>query len=139
MRKHIWKKAMVWFLCGVLFYPLIELLWRGHTHWSMALAGGACTVLLLFWNGLFFSLPRLLRALVGGALICTVEFLLGVVLNVFLGWAVWDYSGLSFHIMGQVSLRYFLLWCGVSYLLTFLFDRVWAVDDIREKIFRAAV
>ena len=135
----VWMKTVVWFLCGAVIYPVIELLWRGHSHWSLALAGGACTVLLLFLNGLFPALARPVRALIGGGLICTVEFLFGAVFNLLLGLAIWDYSGLSFHIMGQVSLRYFLLWCGFSYLLTFLFDRVWEATDIREEIFRAAV
>ena len=68
-----------------------------------------------------------------------VEFLFGVVFNLFLGMAVWDYSHLTYHLLGQVSLRYFFLWSGLSFGLTYLFDRVWAGDSIREKIFRAVV
>ena len=128
-----------WFLCGAILYPAVEVIWRGYTHWSMSLAGGACALLLLYLNGLFSGLARPFRALLGGIVICLVEFLFGVVFNLFLGMAVWDYSDLTYHLLGQVSLRYFFLWSGLSFGLTYLFDRVWAGDSIREKIFRAAV
>lgn len=116
------KRAAVWFFAGAGAYPVIEVIWRGHSHWSMALAGGACTVLLLYFNRLFYGAPRLLRALACGFLICLVEFIFGIIFNIFFGLAVWDYSALPYHLMGQVCLRYFLLWCGLSFLLTFLFD-----------------
>ncbi|MBQ8351143.1 MAG: hypothetical protein IJY20_03755 [Clostridia bacterium] len=133
------KKMVFWFLCGAVIYPSVEVLWRGHSHWSMALAGGVCAVLLLYLNGLWGDLARPLRALLGAGLICMVEFLFGVVFNLFLRMAVWDYSALPYNLLGQISLRYFLLWCGLSYLLTWVFDRVWDGEDIREKIFRAVV
>ena len=34
------------FLLGSCGYPVIELAWRGHTHYSMALAGGVCLCLI---------------------------------------------------------------------------------------------
>ena len=134
-----YKRILFWFACGAALYPALELLWRGYTHWSMALAGGVCAVLLCYLNGLFFYLARPVRALLGGGLVCLVEFICGVVFNIFLGLAVWDYSHLAYHLLGQISLRYFLLWSGLAYLLTFLFDRVWARESIRKKIFDAAV
>ena len=33
------------YVTGGLLYGLIELLWRGWTHWSMLLCGGACFAL----------------------------------------------------------------------------------------------
>ena len=45
MMKHI-KKAAILFLVGGFTYIIIELLWRGHTHWSMAIAGGLCFLII---------------------------------------------------------------------------------------------
>ena len=43
------------FVLGGTAYAMMEILFRGHTHWSMALTGGACVVtlyILLDWlNG----------------------------------------------------------------------------------------
>ena len=37
------------FLIGAVGYPLLELAWRGHTHPSMALAGGMSAMLGWVW------------------------------------------------------------------------------------------
>ena len=34
------------YVTGGLLYGLIELLWRGWTHWSMLLCGGLCFTLM---------------------------------------------------------------------------------------------
>lgn len=38
----------------------------------------------------------------------------GCVVNLMLGWEVWDYGGLPWNILGQVSLKYSALWLPVS-------------------------
>ena len=131
-------RVIFWFSCGAILYPSLEVLWRGHSHYSMALCGGLCAVLLLYLNGLWPVLARPVRALLGACLICLVEFLFGVVFNLFFSMAVWDYSALRYNLMGQICLRYFLLWLGFSWLLTWLFDRVWGEESIGAKIFAAA-
>ena len=30
------------FLLGAATYPTLEIFWRGHTHWTMGIVGGAC-------------------------------------------------------------------------------------------------
>ena len=42
------KEKATAFAVGATGYPCIEILARGHTHWSMALLGGIC-VLALVW------------------------------------------------------------------------------------------
>ena len=42
----IWMELTV-FLLGGCAYGLLEVLYRGHTHWTMLVTGGAC-VLTLF-------------------------------------------------------------------------------------------
>lgn len=100
------------FLVGGMLYTWIEILWRGWTHWTMFLLGGGGFVVLGLLNE--YKIPWhwcLLRQSVAGACIITIlEFFTGYIVNIWLGWAVWDYSVLPFNILGQVCLYYFLLW-----------------------------
>lgn len=100
----------------------LELVWRGRTHYSMGLAGGLCTALLL---SLFAANPMPLWAafLWGAAVITAVEFLFGFVFNLRLQKNVWDYSAHRLQLYGQICLGYSLLW-GV--LGTFL----WALAGV---------
>ena len=132
------RQGLFWFAMGAILYPSIEICYRGYTHYAMAIAGGLCAVLLFAYNRLYTQHPRLLRAVCGAGLICLVEFIFGVICNLFLGWAIWDYSALRFHIMGQISLRYFLIWCVFSFLLTLLFDRMAADEQAQQKNFQTS-
>ena len=94
---------------GVLYYG-IEVLYRGYSHWTMALCGALC-----FWgidgiNRRLSRKPLLLRALAGALMITCAEFFLGCVLNLWLGLGIWDYSNLPFHLLGQICLPFSLLW-----------------------------
>lgn len=94
---------------GAVIYPLLELAWRGHSHWSMSLAGGLCLPLL--WR-LQQGKKRCLRhkCLLGAGLITAVEFLFGCVFNRGLHWHIWDYSHLPLNILGQICLPFTALW-----------------------------
>lgn len=96
------------FVIGGLAYSLIEILWRGYTHWTMTLTGGFCMVMLMFISSLSLSLP--MKWLLGALSITAVEFAVGCVVNLALGWGVWDYSDLPLNLFGQVSLLFTLVW-----------------------------
>ena len=101
------REVLTVYAIGSIGYRMIEVLWRGRTHWSMALAGG--TVLLLLWSvrekgSLIFFL------FASAVLITLTEFIFGVIFNIYLNLNVWDYSGMAFNLMGQVCLPYTLLW-----------------------------
>ncbi len=102
---------------------MLEYLWRGWSHWSMALAGGVCFGLVgRISDGLRGrSLP--LRCAAGSAAITGVEFLVGCVCNLGLGMQVWDYSGEMFNLAGQVCARYSALWFLLSIPLIGIADR----------------
>ena len=51
-----------------------------------------------------------LRALIGATLITAVEFLVGSVVNLWLGWQVWDYSARFCNIYGQICPLFSGLW-----------------------------
>ena len=36
------REDLACFAVGAAGYPLLELLWRGHTHWTMSCTGGVC-------------------------------------------------------------------------------------------------
>lgn len=95
---------------GGAIYFGIEILYRGYSHWSMALLGGVCFVLIGLLDE-WQKHPPLLRQMVQGALIVTVlEFVTGCLVNIWLGWDIWDYSELPFNILGQICLYFTLAW-----------------------------
>ncbi len=100
-----------YFLLGALGYPALEILWRGDTHPTMALAGGICAVALYRINRTLAPGSLFLRLLASGAAITLTELAFGVIFNLGLGLNVWDYSSLPLHLFGQICLPYSLLWC----------------------------
>ena len=102
------------FLLGALGYPFVEILWRGYTHPTMALAGGISAVLLFRINRSFSRGALALRLLASGAAITLVELIFGVIFNLGLKMEVWDYSDVPFDLLGQICLPYFGLWCLLS-------------------------
>lgn len=102
------KKGL--FLVGGIGYGLIEMLWRGKTHWSMLLTGGLCFIALfrLFEKAEDFSLK--FRCIAGGAVITGFEFVSGCVFNRLLKLKVWDYSKNRLNFKGQICALYSFLW-----------------------------
>ena len=100
----------VLFLTGAAGYALIEVLYRGHTHWSMGVAGGICfTVFGHRWETLR-TLPKIYMPIFGSALVTGVELVFGLIFNIGLTQQVWDYSRLPFNFMGQICVLFSCLW-----------------------------
>lgn len=109
------SKEAVLCILGGLMYLTVELAWRGSTHWTMFFLGGVCFLALGLINEVLpWDIPLWQQMLMGAVLITALEFLTGCVVNLVLGWEVWDYSGEPWNILGQICLRYFLLWLPVS-------------------------
>ncbi|MEG0829457.1 MAG: hypothetical protein RSG76_02385 [Anaerovoracaceae bacterium] len=98
------------FTVGALGYGLMEILFRGFTHWSMLLTGGACTLTLYYLNQQFKDLPLIMKAVGATLVILFYEFCVGLVVNLWFGWYVWDYSTEPGNILGQICPTYCLLW-----------------------------
>ena len=99
------------FLIGALCYSLIELVYRGHTHWTMAATGG---VVLCMLCSIHLRLPDIYlyeKCLLGTMFITSLEFTEGVILNRILGLRIWDYSDAPFNILGQICPEFSALWC----------------------------
>ena len=103
-------EAFFLLLTGGVLYVWIEILWRGHSHPSMAVCGAVCFFLLYRMNQRLRHCHLLLRALLGAAIITGAELLTGCIVNLLLGLSVWDYSSLPFNLLGQICLPYSLLW-----------------------------
>lgn len=107
----IYHKNFVLGVLGGLLYVGIEILWRGYSHWTMFLLGGICFVCLGTINEIIpWCMPLWKQVLIGTAIITVAEFVVGCVVNLLLGWNVWDYSAAPFNLMGQICLPYIVLW-----------------------------
>lgn len=94
---------------GAFSYALIEILWRGHTHWSMMIAGGLC---FLSFSKIAENCKRRLwhKCIIGSICVTVIEFVFGVIFNIILKKDVWDYSDKPFNLFGQVCLLFSVLW-----------------------------
>ena len=105
-------------LCGSVggaVYYVIELTWRGHSHWTMALLGGVLFVILGgVGRRLGEQAPLWLQGALGGAVVTACELSAGIWINLVLGLNVWDYSRMPCNLLGQICLPYALLWAPLS-------------------------
>jgi len=113
-KRAILLKPTLLFLGGGIGYYLLEVIFRGHSHWSMALCGGISLVGIYFINRKFSERTYAARALLCALLITAVEFVTGCIVNLWLGWNVWSYSRLHFNLLGQVSLLFSCIWFFLS-------------------------
>ena len=125
-------------------YFLLEVAWKtfsGHPeriHWSMLVVAIILSLALerggaqCPWE---WSLP--LQALVCTVLITDVEFVAGLILNVWLGLGIWDYSNLPLNFMGQICLWYSALWYVLSLVFIPVFDylRYWVVGGEKPRYY----
>ena len=124
------KKHLILGTIGGLIYVLLELIWRGYSHWTMFLLGGTCFVLLGLINEILdWDTPLTLQMLIGCTVITVLEFITGCVVNLWLGWNVWDYSDLKFNILGQISFFSSIGWYFIS-LVGIMLD-----DWLRYRLF----
>ena len=98
------------FIMGGISYAMIEILFRGHTHWTMVLTGGACILTIYVLSGWWINVPLVVGALASAMIITFYEFCVGILVNLRLGWQVWDYSDMPGNILGQVCPTFSAIW-----------------------------
>ncbi len=124
------KKNLFLFNFGGCLYYIIEILFRGYSHWTMYLLGAVCFIYAgafnedIPWNYPFWKQVFSVWLFVLGA-----EFITGCVVNLILGWNIWDYSNLPGNILGQTSWQFALLFLPLC-VIAIVLD-----DYIRWKIF----
>ena len=131
--KAILKHAVL-ALCGGCAYFLIEMAWRGHSHWTMAVLGGVCFVLIGDINEFIpWNMPLILQGAIGSGIVTVLELVSGIILNLWLGLGIWDYSNMPFNLLGQICLPFTLLWVALSIVAVVLDDwlRYWLFGEDR--------
>lgn len=130
MLKKIYHELILAIIGGILYY-MIEVVFRGHSHITMAILGSICFVCVgalnnyLPWDMLFWQ-----QCFYGCIIITVLEGLSGLLLNVWLKLGIWDYSQVPFNFFfHQCSLPFCLIWfilAGVAIVLD---------DVLRNRLF----
>lgn len=133
--KKIYKYLSLFITAG-LIYILGEIIGRGFSHWTMFLVAGFVFIPIGLLNKRF-SWKMLLwkQMLIGAVFITAIEFIVGLIINVWLGWAVWDYSDMPFNLLGQICLHFFIVWFFISFVIIILDDwlRYWWWNEERPR------
>lgn len=109
-------KLLVLVGIGGLIYSIIEILYRGYTHWTMVIVGGLAFYLIGCINEYIeWDMPLYRQMAIGMAIITLLEFAAGIIVNLILGWSVWDYSNVPLNILGQICLPFCIIWFFLSF------------------------
>lgn len=126
---------LLWFWGGTVYF-LLEVAYKTATgrpemiSWTML----ALAVLLTIpvercGEQLPWAVPLWLQALACAALVTAVELAAGLILNIWLGLGVWDYSDLPGNFMGQICPQFFGVWFGLCLVFIPAFDWMrWSVE-----------
>lgn len=131
-------KHLVLFLIGGISYCGIELLYRQRTHVSMMICGGVCFVLIGLCNEVIpWTMKLWKQMLIGSCIVTIVEFVTGLIVNVWLGLDVWDYSNVWGNVLGQVCLPFSIIWFFISLLAIIADDylRYWLFGEEKPKYY----
>ena len=129
-------KYIFLFLVGGFIYYSIEIAYRGYSHWTMILLGGICFIALGNINNvLSWETPLIAQSLIGATIITVLEYITGLIVNIRLGWNIWDYSDVPFNIQGQICLPFFMVWIFVAAIGIILDDylRYWLFKEKKPK------
>lgn len=110
---------LAWF--GGSFYVTLEVFYRSRSHWTMFVLAAALFVAIGLLNQIW-SWNLLTQAIAGTIIATAAEFAVGYIVNIKLGWAVWDYSHMPGNIMGQICPAFTLLWVPIIVLAIVLDD-----------------
>ena len=129
-------KYIFLFLVGGFVYYSIEIVYRGYSHWTMILLGGICFIALGNINNvLSWETPLIAQSIIGATIITALEYITGLIVNIRLGWSVWDYSDVPLNIQGQICLPFFMVWIFVAAIGIILDDylRYWLFKEKKPK------
>ncbi len=127
------EKYIILFIIGGVGYGVIEVLFRGYTHWSMILTGGAAFVSLYLINSTLTGTSIFIKAFLGMIVITALEFTVGIIVNKIFSLQVWDYTNMPGNIMGQISLQFSACWYGLSLVSFIIFDNIHIIAGLRKS------
>lgn len=103
-------KCLILLIIGGSAYCGIEVLARGFSHWTMFLVGGICFILIGAINEITPKMPLIWQMLLSAIIITLIEFVSGCILNLCLGWNIWDYSDEFGNVLGQICVKHSIYW-----------------------------
>ena len=129
----------VYFLLEVAFKTL-----RGHPEqisWTMLVVAMLLTVAVERCGyQLPWEVPLWLQALACALLVTAVELVSGLILNVWLGLDIWDYSHLPFNLWGQICPQFAAVWWLLCLVFIPAFDWLrWSVEGGEKPHYHAKV
>jgi hypothetical protein len=135
--KKIARWAVLWFLLGEQYFVL-EAIYRfafkggQRAHIAMLAVGGLAVLAVGAVNQSprFYKAPVVVQSLIGTAITLAIEFAGGYILNIRMGLAIWDYSGMIGNIAGQICLPFAAIWFAL------MPAAIWLEDFARWKLWR---
>ncbi|WNX85749.1 hypothetical protein RWV98_05635 [Agathobaculum sp. NTUH-O15-33] len=82
----------------------------------MGVLGGVCFALIGLLDEWQHRPPLWVQMIAGAVIVTALELAVGLIVNVWLGWAVWDYSDMPGNLMGQVCPQFAAAWVGLSWV-----------------------
>lgn len=131
-----WVLSMLLWFWGGTIYFLLEVAWKTATgkpemiSWTMLVLAILLTIAVeRCGEQLPWAVPLWLQALACAALVTAVELAAGLILNIWLGLGVWDYSDLPGNFMGQICPQFAAIWFGLCLGFIPAFDWMrWSVE-----------
>lgn len=122
------------FLVGGFLYCSLEVLVRGFSHISMLIAGGLSFVLIGNLNKRK-NMSVVGQMFIGGIIITCIEFIIGMIVNKWMGLNVWDYSNMPYNFKGQICLLFSNIWFLLSIVAVLLDDymRYWLMGEDKPR------
>lgn len=126
---------LLWFWGGTVYF-LLEVAWKTATgnpemiSWTMLVLAVLLTIPVeRCGEQLPWGVPLWLQALACAALVTAAELAAGLILNVWLGLGVWDYSDLPGNFIGQICPQFAAVWFGLCLVFIPAFDWMrWSVE-----------
>lgn len=126
--------TLLWFFGGTLYF-LLEVAYKsltGHPErisWTMLLLAIILTIPIeRCGEELPWSCPLWVQSTACTMLVTAAELVAGLILNVWLGLCIWDYSNLPFNFLGQICPQYMVVWWALCLMFVPAFDWLrWAV------------
>ncbi len=127
------EKYIFIFLFGGFGYGLLEIAFRGFTHWSMIITGGSALLILYLINLALPNTPTILKALIGALSITITEFSVGIIVNKVFSFGVWDYTGTPGNILGIITPSFSLIWFMISLIMISLFKNIQRIVSLKKS------
>ena len=140
MDKKIIIPYSIIFVISGFIYTMLELIWRGRTHWTMFLCAGLCGLVIANINNnwLEFDTDFRIQVFVSALMCSTFEFFFGIIFNE--DFSIWDYRGMwgTVHALGdQVNVIFFGIWIIISvFALPFLDWLQWKLGLAEKPYYR---